>query len=107
MTIRPHTPALFLLLLTISSPLKSNCSNLQQWLNVSHVALRKRQPYNTLSPRRRIVKTPGGHLRYHNIKNLPTTPECGDSGSKLSGVVSIYPREDASVSKTEKHVTRS
>jgi len=50
------------------------------------VTLRKRQPYNTTSSRRRIVKTPGGVLRYHHIKKLPTAPKCGDCGSKLSGV---------------------
>jgi large subunit ribosomal protein L34e len=50
------------------------------------VTLRKRQPYNTSSSRRRIVKTPGGVLRYHHIKKLPTAPKCGDCGSKLSGV---------------------
>jgi ribosomal protein L34E len=50
------------------------------------VTLRKRQPYNTTSSRRRIVKTPGGVLRYHHIKKLPTPPKCGDCGSKLSGV---------------------
>ena len=50
------------------------------------VTLRKRQPYNTSSSRRRIVKTPGGILRYHHIKKLPTAPKCGDCGAKLSGV---------------------
>lgn len=50
------------------------------------VTLRKRQPYNTSSSRRRIVKTPGGVLRYHHIKKLPTAPKCGDCGAKLSGV---------------------
>jgi len=50
------------------------------------VTLRKRQPYNTSSSRRRLVKTPGGVLRYHHIKKLPTAPKCGDCGSKLSGV---------------------
>jgi large subunit ribosomal protein L34e len=50
------------------------------------VTLRKRQPYNTTSSRRRIVKTPGGVLRYHHIKKLPTAPKCGDCGAKLSGV---------------------
>ncbi|KAI0251530.1 ribosomal protein L34e [Lactifluus subvellereus] len=71
------------------------------------VTLRKRQPYNTSSSRRRIVKTPGGVLRYHHIKKLPTAPKCGDCGAKLSGVVALRPREYATVSKTKKHVTRS
>jgi len=34
------------------------------------VTLRKRQPYNTSSNRRRVVKTPGGKLVYHTSKNL-------------------------------------
>jgi large subunit ribosomal protein L34e len=93
------------------------------------VTLRKRQPYNTSSSRRRIVKTPGGVLRYHHIKKLPTAPKCGDCGSKLSGVGIVYsgfyfiflcaltdlavqvvalrPRQYATVSKTKKHVTRA
>jgi hypothetical protein len=50
------------------------------------VTLRKRQPYNTKSSRRRVVKTPGGILRYHHIKKLPTAPKCGDCGIKLPGV---------------------
>ena len=56
------------------------------------VTLRKRQPYNTSSSRRRIVKTPGGVLRYHHIKKLPTAPKCGDCGSKLSGVRVPFPK---------------
>ncbi|KAF8495531.1 ribosomal protein L34e [Russula emetica] len=71
------------------------------------VTLRKRQPYNTSSSRRRIVKTPGGVLRYHHIKKLPTAPKCGDCGSKLSGVVALRPRQYATVSKTKKHVSRA
>jgi large subunit ribosomal protein L34e len=90
------------------------------------VTLRKRQPYNTSSSRRRIVKTPGGVLRYHHIKKLATAPKCGDCGSKLSGVrsthlftfsctltdlavqvVALRPRQYATVSKTKKNVTRA
>ncbi|KAF8262314.1 ribosomal protein L34e-domain-containing protein [Lactarius quietus] len=104
MTIRPLSLALFRLHLTISLPPKSNPRNLQQWPNVT---LRKRQPYNTSFSRRRIVKTLGGHLRYHPIKKLLAAPKYGDCSSKLSGVVALRPREYASVSKTEKHVIRS
>lgn len=50
------------------------------------VTLRKRQPYNTTSNRRRVVKTPGGVLVYHHIKKLATAPKCGDCGCKLAGV---------------------
>jgi hypothetical protein len=50
------------------------------------VTLRKRQPYNTTSNRRRVVKTPGGKLVYHHIKKLATSPKCGDCGISLPGV---------------------
>jgi large subunit ribosomal protein L34e len=50
------------------------------------VTLRKRQPYNTISNRRRVVKTPGGKLVYHHLKKLPTQPKCGDCGIGLPGV---------------------
>jgi len=50
------------------------------------VTIRKRTPYNTTSNRRRIVKTPGGKLRYQHIKKLPSAPKCGDCGIALPGV---------------------
>jgi len=50
------------------------------------VTLRKRQPYNTTSNRRRVVKTPGGRLVYHHLKKIPTQPKCGDCGIGLPGV---------------------
>lgn len=56
------------------------------------VTLRKRQPYNTTSNRRRIVKTPGGKTVYHHIKKLATAPKCGDCELKLPGVSSIFLR---------------
>src|ERR1700753_2265179 len=52
------------------------------------VTLRKRQPYNTTSNRRRVVKTPGGKLVYHHIGKLATAPKCGDCGIALPGVSS-------------------
>ena len=50
------------------------------------VTLRKRQPYNTKSNRRRVVKTPGGKLVYHHLKKRGTAPKCGDCGVALPGV---------------------
>ena len=50
------------------------------------VTLRKRQPYNTKSNRRRQVKTPGGKLVYHHLKKPGTSPKCGDCGISLPGV---------------------
>lgn len=43
-------------------------------------------PYNTISNKTRIIKTPGGELRYLHIKKKGTAPKCGDCGSKLAGV---------------------
>ena len=74
---------------------------------VQRVTLRKRQPYNTKSNRRRIIKTPGGKLRYHHIKKLPTAPKCGDCHTKLPGIAALRPREYANISKTRKTVSRA
>lgn len=42
--------------------------------------------YNTRSNRVRIIKTPGGKLRYLHIKKRGSPPKCGDCGIKLPGV---------------------
>lgn len=42
--------------------------------------------YNTRSNKVRVVKTPGGELRYLHIKKAGTAPKCGDCGIKLPGV---------------------
>ena len=46
--------------------------------------------YNTRSNKVRIVKTPGGELRYLHTKKKGTAPKCGDCGVKLPGV-SAFP----------------
>ncbi|PWN17858.1 60s ribosomal protein l34-b, partial [Microstroma glucosiphilum] len=71
------------------------------------VTLRKRTPYNTKSNRRRVVKTPGGKLRYLHIKKLPTSPKCGDCHTALPGIKALRPREYATISKTGKTVQRA
>ncbi|KAF9484299.1 ribosomal protein L34e [Pholiota conissans] len=71
------------------------------------VTLRKRQPYNTTSNRRRVVKTPGGKLVYHHLKKLGTAPKCGDCGTGLPGVPALRPREYAVISKRQKTVQRA
>lgn len=40
---------------------------------------RRRAPYNTRSQKVRIIKTPGGELRYLHIKKKGTAPKCGVS----------------------------
>ena len=47
---------------------------------------RRRSPYNTKSNKVRVVKTPGGELRYLYLKKKGTAPKCGDCGIKLPGV---------------------
>lgn len=47
---------------------------------------RRRQPYNTKSNKVRVIKTPGGELRYLHLKKKGTAPKCGDCGTKLAGV---------------------
>lgn len=53
---------------------------------VQRVTLPTRNPYNTLSNRRRIIKTPGGKLRYLRVNKLASAPKCGDCHVALPGV---------------------
>ncbi|KAJ7102053.1 hypothetical protein C8R44DRAFT_988310 [Mycena epipterygia] len=45
--------------------------------------VRKRQPYNTTSNRRRVVKTPSEKLIYHHLKKIALSPKCGECGVGL------------------------
>ena len=47
--------------------------------------------YNTRSNKVRIIKTPGGELRYLHLKKKGTAPKCGDCGIKLPGVSAPCP----------------
>ncbi|KAF8909757.1 ribosomal protein L34Ae [Gymnopilus junonius] len=71
------------------------------------VTLRKRQPYNTTSNRRRVVKTPGGKLVVHYLKKPAAKPKCGDCGSDLPGIPALRPRQYATISKRQKTVNRA
>uniref|UniRef100_V5E5D0 60s ribosomal protein L34 n=2 Tax=Kalmanozyma brasiliensis (strain GHG001) TaxID=1365824 RepID=V5E5D0_KALBG len=71
------------------------------------VTLRKRNPYNTKSARRQVVKTPGGHLRYLHVQKRGTVPKCGDCHSDLSGIKAHRPREFGTISKRQKTVSRA
>ena len=71
------------------------------------LTLRKRNPYNTESNRRRVVKTPSGENRYLHIRKPATAPKCGDCHSKLAGVKALRPRQYAQVSKRNKTVSRA
>ena len=48
--------------------------------------------YNTKSNKVRVIKTPGGELRYLHIKKKGTAPKCGDCGLKLAGVSTPHDR---------------
>ncbi|EAU83805.1 60s ribosomal protein l34-b [Coprinopsis cinerea okayama7 len=71
------------------------------------VTLRKRNPYNSTSNRRRVVKTPGGKLVYHHIRKPAAAPKCGDCGIALPGVPALRPRLYARISKRQKTVQRA
>ncbi|EOR04828.1 60S ribosomal protein L34-B [Wallemia ichthyophaga EXF-994] len=76
-------------------------------VDARRVQLRKPNPYNTKSNKRRVIKTPGGQLRYLHIHKKPTVPKCGDCGLALSGVPALRPRGYATISKRQKSVTRA
>ncbi|KAJ6152921.1 hypothetical protein N7497_007240 [Penicillium chrysogenum] len=67
---------------------------------------RRRNPYNTRSNKVRIVKTPGGELRYLHLKKKGTAPKCGDCGIKLPDPCPP-PREYSQISRPKKNVSRA
>ncbi|KAF2090261.1 ribosomal protein L34e [Saccharata proteae CBS 121410] len=73
----------------------------------NRLTYRRRASYNTKSNNVRVIKTPGGKLRYLHIKKRGTAPKCGDCGSKLSGVPALRPREYATISRPQKTVQRA
>jgi len=68
---------------------------------------RRRQSYNTSSNLVRIIKTPGGRLRYLHIKKKGSPPKCGDCGIKLPGIPALRPHEYAQISRPNKSVQRA
>ncbi|KAJ5386758.1 60S ribosomal protein L34-B [Penicillium cosmopolitanum] len=74
----------------------------------NRLTFRRRNPYNTRSNKVRIIKTPGGELRYLHLKKKGTAPKCGDCGIKLPGVSPRPPpREYAQISRPKKNVSRA
>ncbi|KAI9658977.1 MAG: 60S ribosomal protein L34 [Bathelium mastoideum] len=73
----------------------------------NRLTYRRRKSYNTRSNRVRVIKTPGGELRYLHIKKRGTVPKCGDCGSKLLGIPALRPREYATISRPQKTVQRA
>lgn len=74
---------------------------------VQRLVYRRRNGYNTRSNRVKIVKTPGGNLRYLHVKKTAGTPKCGDCGRQLQGVPALRPRKYATLSKRQKTVNRA
>lgn len=50
---------------------------------MANTGQRRRAPYNTRSQKVRVIKTPGGELRYLHIKKKGTAPKCGVSAMRL------------------------
>ena len=74
---------------------------------VQRLTYRRRLSYNTKSNRTKVIKTPGGVLRYLHVKKPGSVPKCGDCGCKISGVPALRPKEYSRISKTKKSVTRA
>ncbi|CAM6031998.1 unnamed protein product, partial [Sphagnum compactum] len=68
---------------------------------------RRRLGYKTRSNKVKVIKTPGGSLRYLHIKKKGTAPKCGDCGHALQGIPALRPREYSKISKTKKTVCRA
>lgn len=49
---------------------------------MANTGQRRRAPYNTRSQKVRVIKTPGGELRYLHIKKKGTAPKCGVSAAR-------------------------
>lgn len=64
-------------------------------------------PDNTRSNKTKVIKTPGGALRYLHVKKQGTRPKCGDCHIVLPGLPAVRPRELATLSKTQKTVQRA
>ncbi|CAL8075749.1 unnamed protein product [Calicophoron daubneyi] len=74
---------------------------------MQRLTLRRRLSYNTLSNKRKKVKTPGGRVVYIYIHKRGTVPKCGDCKMKLAGIKPSRPRERSSMSKRLKTVNRA
>ncbi|KAL1917537.1 60S ribosomal protein eL34 [Calcarisporiella thermophila] len=68
---------------------------------------RRRLSYNTRSNRVRVIKTPGGQLRYLHETKPANGPRCGDCGVNLPGIPCLRPRKYATLSKRQKTVNRA
>ncbi|KAI8873071.1 60S ribosomal protein L34-B [Ramicandelaber brevisporus] len=72
----------------------------------ARLTYRRQASYNTRSNRVKVVKTPGGALRYIHQKKTVKVPHCGDCGVAISGIKAMRPKALAGVSKRQKTVSR-
>lgn len=73
----------------------------------ARVTYRRNTPYNTRSNKVKIVKTPGGSLRFQHVKKNTARPKCGECHIALPGLATVRPRELANMSKPKKNVQRA
>lgn len=71
---------------------------MKEWRWLTFVVRR----YNTTSNKVRVIKTPGGELRYLHIKKAGTAPKCGDCGIKLPGVSAQLSHHQSAVIRTRR-----
>jgi Ribosomal protein L34e len=76
---------------TISNSQITGSNRLEQPLELSILIVFPKYRYNTRSNKVRVIKTPGGKLRYLHIKKKGTPVKCGDCGMKLPGVSVALP----------------
>ena len=53
---------------------------------VQRLTYRRRHSYNTSSNGVKVVKTPGGQLKFQSRAKLAKGPACGDCGCNIQGV---------------------
>jgi len=74
---------------------------------VQRLTYRRRLSYNTRSNRVKIIKTPGGDLRYLHEGKPGKAPKCGDCELRLPGIPALRPVQYSRLSKTKKTVRRA
>ncbi|GIQ86046.1 ribosomal protein L34Ae [Kipferlia bialata] len=73
----------------------------------NRVTLRRKLSYNTATNQRRIVRTPGGELRYLYVKKAGSRVHCPETGQALNGIARSTGMELSRMSKTSKRVSRA
>eukprot|EP00477_Mikrocytos_mackini_P000084 GAHX01000088.1.p1 GENE.GAHX01000088.1~~GAHX01000088.1.p1 ORF type:complete len:112 (+),score=19.24 GAHX01000088.1:38-373(+) len=71
------------------------------------VTQRRRCPYTTKSNRTRHVKTPGGSLKAHYIKQKGIRAKCGECNMKLNGMSRLTSVEQKTAKKNKRTVSRA